>query len=201
MNYSEPSVLHPKTTLLPPRQIYQRKHLFNKCESLLYVLFPCHCILVSILLASNTHKAENLLQLVKQNRTKIQWIFTGETNMNVLLKVLTYWKDAKFSNIGGLSISRCMWGKNILVSFQCRDERNLTYCDAPRLPFIYTSLYRSRVHSRRWWQITFIDCQCVKHVSSALHKGNYCCADEYIVLFSSKSQILLCQPVMFKAFQ
>lgn len=76
--YWEPSVLHTKPTGL---QISQRKHLFNKCEPLAVVLSPCHCVLVSILLASNSHKWENLLQLARQ----IQWIFSsGGTNTNVL---------------------------------------------------------------------------------------------------------------------
>ncbi len=119
---------------------FTRENIFSTNVNLwlLYVLSPCHCILVSILLASNTHKAENLLQLVKQNRTKIQWIFTADTNMHVLLNVLTYWKEAKFSNIGGLSILRCMWGKIYL--FHSSAEMKETWPTMPRGCNLFTHL-------------------------------------------------------------
>lgn len=155
--YWEPSALHTKPTGL---QISQRKHLFNKCESLAVALSPCHCVLVSILLASRSHKWGKSFAACETNPVDIFFrrgqTWTCWSACPALLKVQSHWKEAKLNSIGGLCSLPCMWGKNILVSFQRRDERNSTYCDALRLQFIYTSLYRRKRTQRRWWQIILI---------------------------------------------
>lgn len=56
--------------------------------------------------------------------------------------VVAYFTDRNSSQTTLVVSIWCrMWGKNMLVSFQCWDKRNLTYCHVLRLQFIYMSLF------------------------------------------------------------
>lgn len=85
-----------------------------------------------------------------------------------------------------------MWGKSMLVSFQWWDKRNLTYCHAPRLQFIYMSLFVKEKNCRRWWSTFHLR---FTKETSAVPRGK-------LLLLASKPQILLLRnhPVMVKLF-
>lgn len=98
--------------------------------------------------------------------------------------VVAYFTDRNSSQTTLVVSMWCrMWGKSMLVSFQWWDKRNLTYCHAPRLQFIYMSLF---VKGKKLQEM-------VKHVSPALHKGNYCSTKREAVVTCIKASDTLTQ--------
>lgn len=194
-NYSGPSVLHSNPTVL---QIYQSKHLFNKCESLAVVCIVPLSLYTCQYPVSNSHKSDFSFGACGTNPV-LQEKRTCWRARLILLKVLTCWKEAKLNNVGGLSILHC---KPYL--FHSGAEMKEIWPTVPRGCNLFTHLSievkntagdGDRLYSSTVYVWSTFHLWCTKETSVLNIEM------KKLFLFSSKSQILLYQPVMFKAFQ